>query len=227
MTKHVITLIAAILLLNISVAAQKEYHYKMIKTGDTKLTDENRYEPYYYENIHPPEKLFKKTKNEYARISKQYYPDGTLQTVFYEYKRGRNYNLLTYMTKRYHPNGTIAVEDYVNPMNTKLEGYRNTFYDNGQLESTVCRIGVAYIYGIKRTFHRNGQLASTGLYKGFVGASGQELGPWRYYHDNGQLAAEGSYTNHFAKGNISAESKKRGEWKYYDENGELIKTENY
>ena len=227
MNKYTITLLVILVCFGKQTYAQQEYHYTIEKTCDVPITEANRDAPYYYNNVHPPEKFFHKTKNEHARIKKYYYPDGSLEKVFYTYKKGKGYNPITYMAKWYHPNGVIAVEDYVNPLKDKLEGYYNTFYENGQLKSTVCRINIAYIYGIKKNYHQNGELASFGLYKGFKGETGQEYGPWSFYHDNGQLAAQGSYINHFSEKKLGAKSEKIGEWTYYDEYGELTKTESY
>jgi len=203
-------------------AQTKSNPYTMIKDKKTAVTASTLKQPYYIENVHPNEKLFKKGKNAMKR--EKYYPNGTLKEVSYSYRI--NGNMFTYCIKKYYENGQLSYDKYQNPLTDTKDGYENSFHENGQLKSTDWLTGY-YYNGDRFSFYENGQLESYGFYGGPIYESNQEAGMWKYYYENGQLKAVGSYKWNFTKENKSAKSTKTGEWKYYNEYGELIKTENF
>lgn len=204
----------------------KKHPYTEIKTIDTEITASNFKDPYYVENVHPDERLFNKAeKREYAKKHEEYYPNGEIKQISYQYKKGRSYGMFYYCSKEYYPNGQLKRDKYENPFTPNHEGYENTFYENGQLESTVYRTGRIYAGNWYR-FYDNGQLESYGYYIGPLERF-QQRDHWKYYYKNGQLKETGAYQWNASKEDRYAKSTKTGEWKYYNEYGELIKTENY
>jgi len=208
-------------------AQTKSNPYTMIKTKKTEVTASMLKQPYYIENVHPNERLFKKGKN--AAKREEYYSNGTLKEIWYSYRI--NGNMFTYCIKKYYANGQLKYDHYQNPFTDYKEGYQNEFYENGQLKQTDWITGF-YYNGDRYSFYENGQLKSYGYYAGFEG-NGLEDGMWKYYHDNGQLKAIGAYKNHVLEQKTkhdrlrAPQSTKTGEWKYYNEYGELTKTENF
>ncbi|NLN34283.1 MAG: hypothetical protein GX159_11920 [Flavobacteriaceae bacterium] len=223
--KKTVTLITVFLLSMHNYGQTKQHPYTVEKTKETPITKSNLRIPYYIENTHPKESLFKKG-HKYAVKNESHYPNGTLKEVSYSYRRNTSNGMFMYCSKKYYPNGQLEIDRYQNPFTDKKEGYENKFYENGNLKSTIWIVGYFY-HGNWYNFYETGQLQSYGAYTGALSATNQEVGVWRYYHENGELKSVGAYKSNLTKEDRYLKSNKTGEWKYYNEFGELIKTENF
>ncbi|RZJ67426.1 MAG: hypothetical protein EOO50_05410 [Flavobacterium sp.] len=162
-------------------------------------------------------KFFDDTKAGTVIATREFAPDGSAYTTFYDQKKSkvsegkvvsREYEGLW---KYYHEASTVVMttENY---KNGKLEGKRTVYYKNGKLAEET-----TYVAGIKTgPYKKYADNEANVVLEESVYKNGIIEGPALYRNPDGTIASKGNYVN----------GEKKGVWEFY-EGGKLKKKETY